>query len=58
MELLVEHVKQYLELDSRFWHLTDGEFEWDGMIVHFRKLDDIILLFVEGVVYEATCQGN
>lgn len=53
MELLVKHVQTYLDLDPRFWNKAEGSFEWDELEVFFRKLPDSILLFVEGVVYEA-----
>lgn len=53
MEDLIEHVQQYLDTDPRFFNLTDGEFEWGEDTVYFRKTNDEIFLFLNGVVYTA-----
>jgi hypothetical protein len=53
MEQLIQDVTEYLDVDPRFWNATDGEFEYDGETVFFRKLPDSILLFVAGIVLEA-----
>jgi hypothetical protein len=53
MQQLIQDVTEYLDLDPRFWDKDEGEFEYDGEQVFFRKLPDSVLLFVEGVVYEA-----
>jgi cytochrome oxidase assembly protein ShyY1 len=53
MQQLIQDVTEYLDVDPRFWNATEGEFEYDGETVFFRKLSDSILLFVDGVVLEA-----
>ncbi|CAN5119008.1 hypothetical protein BH10PLA2_BH10PLA2_00210 [soil metagenome] len=55
MEQLIQDVTEYLDLDPRFWNKEEGSFEYDDLEVFFRKLPGSILLFVEGVVYEAGC---
>lgn len=53
MEQLIQDVTEYLDLDTRFWNTNDGEFEYGDDLVFFRKLDDVILLSVNGVMHEA-----
>lgn len=53
MHQLIQDVTEYLDLDPRFWDKTDGEFEYGDDLVFFRKLDDVILLSVNGCMYEA-----
>lgn len=53
MKQLIQDVQEYLDIDPRFWNKDDGEFEYDGLIVHFRKLEDETLLFVDGVLWSA-----
>ncbi|BAI95717.1 hypothetical protein Sj15T_00660 [Sphingobium sp. TA15] len=50
---LIEDVTEYLDLDPRFWNKDDGEFEYEGETVFYRRLPDSVLLFVNGVTYEA-----
>ena len=53
MQQLIQDATEYLDLDPRFWNKDDGEFEYDGETVFYRRLPDSILLFVNGVTYEA-----
>lgn len=53
MQQLIQDVTEYLDIDPRFWNMDEGEFEYGDDLVFFRKLPDSVLLFVEGVVYEA-----
>ncbi|MFX4087074.1 hypothetical protein ACKU27_18445 [Sphingobium yanoikuyae] len=53
MQQLIQDVTEYLDIDPRFWNKDEGEFEYDGEQVFFRKLTDSVLLFVDGVVWEA-----
>ncbi len=53
MEQLIQDVTEFLDLDPRFFNKDDGEFEYGGQTVFFRKTPNVIFLFVEGMFYEA-----
>jgi hypothetical protein len=52
LELLEDHVLNYLDLDPRFWDQDEGAFDFCGERVFYRRLPDAFMLEVAGLELE------